>query len=45
MQNLFPIVLVLLAIFIAAGIAVVAWDLTSDKYDAPASDGDPQDPH
>ncbi len=44
MQTLFPIILVLLAIFVAGCVAYIAWELTSDKHDVATPDGDTQDP-
>ena len=35
MRNVLPILLVLLAIFIASCIAYIAWELSSDKPVAP----------
>ena len=43
MPNVLPIVLVLLAVFIAGCIAYIAWELSSDKPAAPESTDDEED--
>ncbi len=43
MRNVLPIVLVLLAVFIAGCIAYIAWELSSDKPAAPESTDDEEE--
>ncbi len=43
MRNVLPILLVLLAIFIASCIAYIAWELSSNKPAAPAPAPEPTD--